>query len=299
MYLVKDRFPTNCSFGGIIVAEDLDIIGHLEILVWEQGSHTELRCGWENRLHGSNPRAALCFSKELTCELHRHFITQCIGNDDIHPAAGSFNRFYVMVIEVRLLRDPRKRRVPCKLLMYERCPLIAKRSKEPVFIEPFHVIGNILIEVFQHSAGLLQTLPKCCMELPIEMIHFAVVPGVFLPELCILCDMKASNVGLIKLLHLRDLKEPVIVIADALIPLQRSALFNGRNHVVCFDNVIGDLRHISSQDTLIDAWEAFTIHQFLNIKSIKAFFQTMLFLNGTSNFIELIVVIGMHPLVDQ
>jgi hypothetical protein len=39
------------------------------------------------------------------------------------------------------------------------------------------------------------------MELPVEMIHLAIIAGVFLPQRCILCNMETADVGLIELLH--------------------------------------------------------------------------------------------------
>ena len=111
--------------------------------------------------------------------------------------------------------------------------------------------------------------------------------------------METSDISLIELLHLSNLEQTVVVIANTLVPFQRSTLFNGNNHIICFDDVVRDFRHISSKDTFIDAREALTVHQIIYIKSIETLHKMMLFFNGTRNFVKLIVIIRMNPLIDE
>ena len=80
------------------------------------------------------------------------------------------------------------------------------------------------------------------MELAVEMIHFVVVLGVALPKLSVLGNGESADVRLIELLHLSHLEKAVIIIADALVPFQRSAFFNRRHNIVSLDDIVGNLR---------------------------------------------------------
>ena len=80
------------------------------------------------------------------------------------------------------------------------------------------------------------------MELPIEVIHLAVIAGVLFPELCIVSDMEAGNIGLIELLHLCDLQQTVVVITHALVPFERPALFYSGNNVIRLDDILSSVR---------------------------------------------------------
>ncbi len=93
------------------------------------------------------------------------------------------------------------------------------------------------------------------MELPVEVIHFTIA-GIFLKKFGVLRYMEPADIGLIELLHPGHLKQAVIVVAHTLVPFKRSAFSTAATMSSAFDDVIGNIEHISSQDTFIDAREA-------------------------------------------
>ena len=109
------------------------------------------------------------------------------------------------------------------------------------------------------------------MELAVEMIHLAVIAAILFPKLIMLCNMESADVGLIELLHLSYLQQSIEIIADALIPFQRSSLLNSSNDIIRFDNILRNLRHILSQYALVDAREALRVQKFFYIQRIKSF----------------------------
>ena len=235
----------------------------------KQCCHTKLGCRREHGLHRRNLCRSLGFSKQLVRQIHSYFITKCIRNDDINSARRS-KRLYIVSIKICLLRNSGESRTLGKFIANKGCPLFSERGQIPVLVELFNVISNVLIKIFKNRAGFLETLAKGRVELAIEMVHLAVVASVFLPKLSILSDMETSDISLIELLHLCHLKQAIVIIANTLVPFQSSAFFNSNNHIICFDDIVGDLRHISSENTFIDARETLTVKKLLHIKAVKS-----------------------------
>ena len=113
----------------------------------------------------------------------------------------------------------------------------------------------------------------------------AVVAGVFFPKSCIFRNMEAANISLVELLHLCNALQAIIIVAHTLVPLEGSALFHCRGNVICLNDIIGNLRHVSSQDALVDAGEAFAIQKILYLQAVEFLLKRQLLFHSTSNLI--------------
>ena len=96
-------------------------------------------------------------------------------------------------------------------------------------------------------------------------------------------------------LHIGNLKKTVIIAGHAVIPDHRAALLNGSLDHIHLNDVIADFLHQRCQDTLVDAWEHFRIHQILNGQLAEALWQPSFIFDVPGNFVELHVVLAMEP----
>ena len=132
-------------------------------------------------MYGGKLGRASGLSQQAIRQFRSDLVAQRIGDDHIDPAAGRFDRLHKATVKIRLLGETGKCGASGKLITDERGPLSPQSSKKPVFIELFHIVGDILIQILQHRTGALQTFPEGGMELAIKIVHLAVIVRVFLP----------------------------------------------------------------------------------------------------------------------
>ena len=121
-------------------------LNHLQLLMGEQRSHAELRNRRENGLAAFKGYLALHFTLKLVREGCCHFIAERIGNNHKNPVLAVTD---LAPIEVHLLRNLQH---PTKLRHVVSAgirPVLPQRAKEPVRIQSFHLVCNMLKQVIQ------------------------------------------------------------------------------------------------------------------------------------------------------
>ena len=142
-------------------------------------------------------------------------------------------------------------------------PVIPKFAQEPVGIQPFHLVYNVLEQIIQQKIGGFQTSLETKVELPVITIHLIIIFRIVLPDFTSLCQMKPGRMFLEELLHLRHLQNTIIEVGKAFIPGTGTTFFHYFCNHICINDLITDFRHQLCQNDFIDTRETFRIHQIL------------------------------------
>ena len=168
--------------------------------------------------------------------------------------------------------------------------------QEPAVVKALHLLHHLLEKVIQNLVGDSETAVKAQMELTIVGIHLIVISSIGFPNLVRLRQMEAGSVVMEELLHIGNLQQTLIVAAHSIVPSQSSTLFDNATNSVHIDNIIADVLHQELQHTLVDAGEAFGIHQIFHCHLHKAVAKASFVLNETSNLIQALVVSRLEPI---
>ena len=191
--------------------------------VRKQSSHPELGDRRENALHILELHLALILSLQFFRKGSRHFIPHRIRNNHKHSGICIF---HTAAVEIFLMRDFHDFPIFSQFLRTDIRPVIPKFAQEPVGIQPFHLVYNVLKQIIQQDIGGFQTSLEAKVKLPVIAIHLIIIFRIVLPDFTRLCQMKSGRMFFEELLHLRHLQNTIVEVGKAFIPGTGTAFFH-------------------------------------------------------------------------
>ena len=111
--------------------------------------------------------------------------------------------------------------------------------------------------------------------------------------------MEACCILLIKILHLCNIVEAVIIVLEPLNPSGGTAIFRSFQHQLGLYHMICDFREETAQNNLVNGRENVCCQQRFNILLFKAGRKMQLLLHTATQFPKRTVVLAVAPFVDD
>ena len=233
----------------------------------QQGRHSELGDCRENRLNRFQVHFCVSFPTKPLGQRRSHIIAERIGDDHIALGIG---RSHIQAIEVTLLADLHDPSILPHLIRAGIGPAAAELGQEPAHIQALHLFHHGTEEIRQFDIIFLQARRIAAMELPVVCIHEIILRGVLLPDLRRLHGMETGSMGFEEGLHAGDLKKPLIVVPEILIPGTDAPLLHRfRDHDIIND-MVPDLGHKLNQNHFIDTGENLRVQKIGDLQLHKA-----------------------------
>ena len=179
------------------------------------------------------------------------------------------------------------------------CPAAGQLLEEPVLIQPLNVICCVFQLIFQKHIAVLESASEGIVEVPIEAIHLIRLLRIELPDCFRFYDMEACCILLIKVLHLCNIVETVIIVLEPLNPSGSAAVFRSFQHQLGLYHMICNFGEEAAQDDLMNGRENVCCQQRFNILLFKSGSKMQLLLHTAAQFPERTVVLVVAPFVDN